>query len=141
MQLKNIDKSKLKVVSASGVSKVTNILSSVYTSLVPLVLKDSPYKNKVVVLVDRPYESTDPAYEKIVKALVDPSQQLFTLSAPTLEDYLHEDLYIKSGLDKADVIKEIEKEKDYEKKFKLKTTNARTIADALTESERAFPNS
>lgn len=132
MQLKQIDKSRLKVVAASGVSKVTNILSSVYTSLVPLVLKDSPYKNKVVVLVDRPYESIDPAYEKIAKALVDPSQQLFTLPATTLEDYLHEDLYAKRGIEKADIIKEIEKEKDYEKKFKLKTINARAVAEVLT---------
>jgi predicted ATP-dependent endonuclease of OLD family len=60
MQLKDIDKSKIKVVSASGVSKVTNILSSVYTSLIPVVLKDSPYKNKVIVLVDRQYQSADP---------------------------------------------------------------------------------
>jgi predicted ATP-dependent endonuclease of OLD family len=138
MQIKNIDKSMIKVVSASGVSKVANILSSVYTSLVPLVLKDSPYKSKVVVLVDRPYKSTDPAYEKIEKALIDPDQQLFKLTATTLEDYLHEDLYVKSGLDKIDALKEIEKETDYEKIFQLKTKNARTIAAALTEDDLKY---
>ncbi len=138
MQLKGVDKSKIKVVSASGVSKVANILSSVYTSLVPLVLKDSPYKSKVVVLLDRPYKSTDPAYEKIGKALVDPSQQLFKLTATTLEDYLHEDLYAKSGLDKTDTLKEIEKERDYEKKFQLKTKNVRAIAAALTEDDLKY---
>ncbi len=101
-------------------------------------MKDSPYKSKVVVLVDRPYKSTDPAYEKIEKALVDPSQQLFKLTATNLEDYLHEDLYAKSGLDKTDTIKEIEKEKDYEKKFQLKTKNVRTIAAALTEDDLKY---
>jgi len=120
------------------VSKVANILSSVYTSLVPLVLKDSPYKSKVVVLLDRPYKSTDTAYEKIGKALVDPSQQLFKLTATTLEDYLHEDLYAKSGLDKTDTLKEIEKERDYEKKFQLKTKNVRAIAAALTEDDLKY---
>lgn len=138
MQLKDIDKSRIKVVSASGVSKVANILSSVYTSLVPLVLKDSPYKSRVVVIVDRPYELSDPAYEKIGKALVDPTQQLFKLTATTLEDYLHEDLYAKSGLDKTDTIKEIRKETDYEKKFQLKTKNARTIAVSLTEDDLKY---
>src|SRR5260370_12793057 len=105
MQLKNIDKSKIKVVSASGVSKVANILTSVYTSLVPLVLNDSPYKSKVVVLVDKPYELSDPVYEKIEKALVDPAQQLFKLKSTSLEDYLHEDLYKKAGRDKDTIIK------------------------------------
>jgi len=138
MQLKDIDKSKIKVVSASGVSKVANILSSVYNSLIPLVLKDSPYKSKVVVLVDRPYELSDPIYEKIERALADPNQQLFKLTATTLENYLHEDLYTKCGLDKTDTIKEIDKETDYEKKFQLKTKNALTIAAALTVDDLKY---
>src|SRR5260370_18587192 len=138
MQLKNIDKSKIKVVSASGVSKVANILTSVYTSLVPLVLNDSPYKSKVVVLVDKPYELSDPVYEKIEKALVDPAQQLFKLKSTSLEDYLHEDLYKKAGRDKDEIIKEINKEKDHEKKFLLKTKNAQAIADALTADDLKY---
>src|SRR6266496_1393744 len=130
--------SKKKVVSASGVSKVANILSSVYNSLVPLVLKDSPYKSKVVVLVDRLHEPSDPIYEKIERALVDPNQKLFKLTAITLENYLHEDLYAKCGLDKTDTIKEIDKETDYEKKFQLKTKNALTIAAALTVDDLKY---
>jgi hypothetical protein len=135
MELKGIDMSKIKVVSASGVDKVPNILSAVYTSLLPLVIKKSPYKDRVVVLIDKPYEASNTTYTKIKNSLTNADQQLFELDSPSLEAYLHEDLYQKCGLDKDEVIREIEREKEYEKKFLLKTANARAIASALTRDD------
>src|SRR5438270_4275555 len=54
MELKGIDKTKIKVVSASGINNVENILNAVYNSVLPFVVADSPYKDKVVALIDKP---------------------------------------------------------------------------------------
>jgi len=138
MELKGIDTSKIKVVSASGVDKVSNILSAVYISLLPLVIKKSPYKDRVIVLIDKPYDPSNTTYTKIKNALSCPNQQLFELDSTSLETYLHEDLYKKYGCDKDEVIREIEREKEYEKKFLLKTENARAIANVLTKDDLQY---
>src|SRR5260370_27494388 len=54
MELKGIDKTKIKVVSASGIDNVENILNAVYNSVLPFVVSDSPYKDRIVALIDRP---------------------------------------------------------------------------------------
>ncbi len=137
MELKEVDRSKIKVASASGVDKVPNILSAIYTNLLPLILGSSPYKDIVVVLIDKPYDKqTNSTYTKIKESVS--LEQLFELTETSLETYLPEDLYIRSSRSKAEVIKEIEKEKDYQKKFQLKTENARAIAAVMTLDD--FPS-
>jgi AAA domain, putative AbiEii toxin, Type IV TA system len=137
MELKEIDKTRIKVASASGVDKIPNILTAIYTNLLPLVIGNSPYKDTVVVLIDKPYdEQANPSYAKIKAAVSD--EQLLELTSTSLESYLPETLYIRSGRDKAEIIREIEKEKDYQKRFQLKTENARAIAGFLTRDD--FPD-
>jgi AAA domain, putative AbiEii toxin, Type IV TA system len=137
MELKGIDRARIKVASAAGVDKVPNILTAIYTNLLPLVIGNSPYKDTIVVLIDKPYDKqTNSTYAKI-KAAVS-SEQLLELTDTSLETYLPESLYARSGRNKAEVIRDIEKEQDYQRKFQLKTENARAIAVVLTRED--FPN-
>src|SRR5438876_857351 len=69
MELKGIDKTKIKVVSASGIDNVENILNAVYNSVLPFVVSDSPYKDRIVALIDKPNTQGQQTYEKLQRAL------------------------------------------------------------------------
>ena len=129
MELKRINKTKIKVVSASGIDNVENILNAVYNSVLPFVVSDSPYKDRIVALIDQPNTQGQQTYEKLQKVLKD---RLFELSAPSLEEFFPEELYTRCGRVKADEIREIEKAKDHLEKKRLKTALATAIADTLT---------
>ncbi len=94
MELKDIDKTKIKVVSASGIDNVENILNAVYNSVLPFVVSDSPYKDRIVALIDQPNTQGQQTYEKLQSVLAD---RLFELSAPSLEEFFPEELYTRCG--------------------------------------------
>lgn len=132
MELKGIDRTKIKVVSASGIDNVENILNAVYNSVLPFVVSDSPYKNRIVALIDKPNKQGQQAYEKLHTVL---SDRLFELSKSSLEEFFPEELYIRCGRVKAEELREIAKAKDHLEKKRLKTDLAKTIANTLTRDD------
>lgn len=132
MELKGIDKTKIKVVSASGINNVENILNAVYNSVLPFVVSDSPYKERIVALIDKPNKQGQLTYEKLQKVL---SDRLFELSESSLEEFFPEELYIRCGRVKTDELREIGKAKDHLEKKRLKTELATTIAKTLTRDD------
>src|SRR5258708_9403614 len=132
MELKGTDKTKIKVVSASGIANVENILNAVYNSVLPFVVSDSPYKDRIVALIDQPNTQGQQTYEKLQTVLKD---RLFELSAPSLEEFFPEELYTRCGRVKADELREIAKAKDHLEKKRLKTALATAIADTLTRDD------
>jgi len=132
MELKGIDKTKIKVVSASGIDNVENILNAVYNSVLPFVVSDSPYKNRIVALIDKPNKKGQQTYEKLQNIL---SDRLFELSEPSLEEFFPEELYTRCNKIKADELREIAKAKDHMEKKRLKTDLANAIAKTLTRDD------
>lgn len=132
MELKGIDKTKIKVVSASGIDNVENILNAVYNSVLPFVVSDSPSKDRIVALIDKPNTQGQQTYEKLQRALAD---RLFELPAPTLEEFFPDELYTRCGRIKADELREIARVKDHLEKKRLKTALAAAIARTLTRDD------
>lgn len=133
LELKEIDKTKVKVVSASGIEKVSNIMNAITDTLTPLVINDSPYKKRVVVLIDKRNTQNKDEVGKIEKELTD---RFFELDVPSLEEYIPEELYIKAGRNKKSDLNEREKVKnEYLKLSKLKKEISNSISSILEESD------
>ena len=58
------------------------MLNAVYNSVLPFVASNSPYKGRIVALVDMPNKQGQQTYDKLKKVLAD---RLFTLSEPSFE--------------------------------------------------------
>ncbi len=128
--LKSISTTRVKVISASGVDNVPNILNAVSNTLTPLVLNDSPYSNRVVSLVDKPQQTTDYHYKELKKVLKD---RLITLDQHSLEEYIPDYLYENCKRDKQVDIKALKEAKDDHKRLQmLKTQISNAIASILT---------
>ena len=132
MELKGIDQTKVKVVSASGIDNVDNVINAVYNSVLPFVVSDSPYKDRIVALIDQPNRQSQQTYEKLKTVL---GTRLFELSSPSLEEFYPEALYTRCGRVKDDELKDISRARDHLEKKRLKTEIATAIAAALTESD------
>jgi hypothetical protein len=89
---------KLKVVAATGVANVANRLAAIENSLIPLVMKDSPYSGKVVVLLDQPSKGEEARVQEL-RGLI--GARLVELPTPSLEEYLPDQLYARAGRDKS----------------------------------------
>jgi hypothetical protein len=130
MELQDISSTRVKVLSASGVDNVPNMLLAVCNSLTPLVVNDSPYNSRVVAFVDKPRKTSDYHYKQLKKVL---KERLFTLDQHSLEEYLPAYLYEKCGRNKqADIEEMIRLKDDYEQLSALKTQVSKAIAIILT---------
>jgi AAA domain, putative AbiEii toxin, Type IV TA system len=131
--LKGISTTRVKVISASGVDNVPNMLVAVCNTLTPLVVNDSPYNSRVVALVDKPRKTSDEHYKQLKKVLKD---RLFTLDQHLLEEYLPEYLYDKCGRTKQVTLEELIGVKaDYDRLSALKTEISNAIAGILTAED------
>lgn len=128
-ELKGIGTTRVKVISASGVDNVSNMLHAVCNSLTPLVVHDSPYKSRVIALVDKPRKTSDEHYKQLKKVLKD---RLFTLDQHSLEEYLPAYVYDKCGRNKQADLEEIIRVKDdHDQLSALKTEISNAIAGIL----------
>jgi putative ATP-dependent endonuclease of the OLD family len=132
MELQEIPKSRVKVVSATGIENVRNVLSTVARTLLPLVLSDSPYKHTVVALIDMPQNPTDSSYVAIKREL---TNRLFELDQPSLEEYLPAVLYERCGRDKEHDLESIRRSQGYAEKNRLKKEISEQISQVLTTDD------
>ncbi len=132
LDLKQIDKSKIKVVSSTGIEKINKIKEAIINTLMPLVINDSPYKKRVVVLIDQRNEQNREKVEEIEKELGD---RMYELTVPSLEEYLPEALYLKAGRDKAADQTSLASAKNYQDSVVIKREISDSIAAILEISD------
>jgi hypothetical protein len=98
--------SSIKVLSAQGIDEVRARASSVVRALVPLVVNDSPYAKRVVALIDEPRETEKASVERLAADL---GERLFTLNAPSIEEYIPEEIYARAGRTREEDLAELER--------------------------------
>ncbi len=130
MTLKGLSSARIKVLAATGVENVGNILHAVSNNITPFVVNDSPYNSRVVALIDKPRKTSDYHYKQLKKVLKD---RLFLLDQYSLEEYLPEFLYEKCNRNKQADIEALKKAKDDPEQLSaLKTQISNAIAGILT---------
>jgi predicted ATP-dependent endonuclease of OLD family len=122
----------VKVLSAGGVERASQMLDAVRRTLVPLVVHDSPYSKRVVVLVDQPREKK--TLDGLQRSL---DGRLFVLPAESLEDFLPADLYQRAGMNKQTVNDEIARAANYAQRAAIKERVSSAIAHILVQSDLA----
>jgi len=135
LELLEILPNKVKVVSATGVDSVRNVYQAINNTLLPLIMNDSPYANKVVALVDKPRDSDTGKTEEIKRNLED---RLFVLDKHSIEEYLPEDLFTKAGRDKNSDIETISQLKSTDKYLELRRIKkeiSNSIASVLEKED------
>lgn len=101
INLSGIDSSRVKVISARGVTNTGTIYSAIENTLTPLEMHDSPYSKKAVVLIDKPKSSANLTELKKLE------KRLFRLTTYSIEEYIPESVYTKMGKTKADELQKI----------------------------------
>jgi predicted ATP-dependent endonuclease of OLD family len=130
-ELLNINKNRIKVLSASGIDNIKNTYRSVVNSLKPLVINGSPYAKKIVALVDATDKSSS-NYIEIKKTL---NSRLYTLPNDSLEEYLSEEFYELAGRNKdEDLAKIAQLKSDHLQLGQFKKEISNAIAPILTEA-------
>lgn len=138
IELMGIDTSLVKVISARSVSTVNSYRTAFEACLTPYVLRNSHYKDKVVVLIDKANEDTRLTVDMIKQEIGD---RLFTLPTESLEEYIDESLYIRAERDKnLDIqkLEEYKESKDYVKESELKKEISEEIAKILVKEDLNF---
>lgn len=136
LELSGVEKPKVKVISAAGVSNIKNTLSAIENTLKPLIMTTSIYSKKVVVLIDKnDDEERIDSIKKILKT------RLFVLDKSSIEEYIPEDIYTRIGRNKNEDIETIKSLKGNKKelsKFK-KTLSEQISANLIQEDLKNIP--
>lgn len=94
----DVPRGRVKVLAAGGMSKVIGTISAVMTSLVPLVVNDSPYASRVVTLIDQPSGSNVALANRLSETLGD---RLYVLDETSIEQAVPDEWYLSANRDKA----------------------------------------
>jgi ABC-type molybdenum transport system ATPase subunit/photorepair protein PhrA len=129
LRLLGVPWDRVKMLVAGGINNVDRRLSSVLNSLVPLVISDSPYKTKIVALIDRPRDINSPDAAKLVGLL---GNRLVALDAPSLEAEIPATLYDAVGRNKDNDLAELAR-LSREDRESRKTEISNQVAAALTK--------
>jgi hypothetical protein len=131
--LLDVSASGIKVLSAAGIDNVPSGVDAVSRVLVPVVMRDSPYANKVVAMIDLPPDPKPPAVGELRRVLGD---RLFVLDKPSIEEYIPEGIYTRIGRNKSDDIQQIaELRNKYHELIAFKKELSQQIAAQLTAAD------
>lgn len=132
LELLGVEPGRVKVLAAGGIGKVKRSLTAITLSLVPIVVDDSPYADKVVAMIDKPAEGAKELQE-LGHHLGD---RLFVLSEPSIEEYLPDPLYERAARNKADDIARIaELKSQLQELRKFKQELSQQLAAVLTAAD------
>jgi len=101
LEIKQVPLGLVKVFAAGGVSEVPEAMSSIERTLRTL-LAGSPYRDRVVCLVDEPIEKKDRDRVTAMESIL--NDRLIVLREPSIEAAVPRDLYAKANLDKDGVL-------------------------------------
>jgi putative AbiEii toxin of type IV toxin-antitoxin system len=131
--LLGVPASRLKVLSATGVENIPATVAAVHRVLVPVVMRDSPYAQRVVAMVDQPVDPALPVFIELQRIL---GSRLFVLDRSSIEEYVPEAIYSRIGRNKAEDIKRIADLKDKQAdRSALKKALSQQIASGLTSDD------
>jgi len=124
----------LRIFSCGSNQNIQPTVESLNSIFGPILENKSPYAKNAVALLDAPNKEGAPIFEELKKCLNrDPDDlRLFVLPVPSLEEYLHEELYTAAGLNKEDVVLAVAKASGYIEKAKIKRATSKKIAAILT---------
>lgn len=131
LELKGIEKSKVFVVSAEGLSKVKDKVKAFSEYLRPYILEGSIYNDRVVALVDLPNNDGAKKQVRDLEKHLSDGGRLFLLDSPSIEEYLHEDFYTRIEKNKNEEIQRIKGADDYGSEKLLKTELSKALAEKL----------
>lgn len=140
--LLNLGSGKIKIISAKGIDNVSDTYRAIKNTLIPLLTSDSPYSKRVVLLIDKPIERIgERVVEELSKAL---GGRCVVLDVSSIEEYIPENIYKKSGRNKSDDLQQIEEIKKrvnhgdreaFGRLRGLKKEISSALASVLTEEE------
>ena len=134
LELRKIEKSKIKVIAARGISEVGHYSHSLSNALTPYVMKESIYKKTIVALIDLP--TSDDSKKEAKEIGKELKSRLVTLPVESLEKYLPEKLFKRVGRVKnTDLAKLKGLKGNYELESKLKTEISNQIASGMKVSD------
>jgi hypothetical protein len=126
---------RIKVVAAGGVDAVPDTLAALERALLPVVMRDSPYADRVVALIDQPEDPESHTVAELERVLGD---RLFRLEAPSLEEAVPEIVYERAALDRGAVVDELRGLRDdYRALHDAKRRVSRELARVLTMEDLA----
>ena len=132
-EMLNIGPYDVKVLSARGMSNVDYLYTALSQTLVPLISGTTPYKDKVVVLIDNKNDINVKDFEDLQQMF---GERFFHLEQKSLEEYLPEYLYIKAGRKKEEDLAFLcDKEKSYIDKEKLKMKISKELACKIQKGD------
>lgn len=130
LDLLGAEPGQIKVLSASGISGVDATVYAVERQLLPMIISDSPYAQRVVAMIDEPREAEQERVRDLERHLDD---RLVQLPAPSLEEYVPARLYEVAGLDRDAALERIRNATTFSAKRDVKREISETLASALTE--------
>lgn len=124
---------RIKVLSGGGIDAVRNTVTAVTQALVPLIVADSPYADRVVALVDEPSPQNENRVAELGNLL---GERLFVLGSRSLEEYMPPELYENAGRNKTADLETIDRLKgDFLELRGFKSTVSRELAAAMSASD------
>lgn len=130
LELLGTSSSTIKVLSARGVDAVRDTLDSVVRALVPVIVNDSPYADRVVALIDQPHASDAPNAAKLAQDLGD---RLYVLETASIEQYIPEAVYGRAHRSREDDLRNLNVlQGRYQELRALKRDISTALAGALT---------
>lgn len=133
LDIKGIDKKKIKVVSATGVANIKNTKKAIEETLKPVIITKSPYKDRVVCLIDKRNSSNSEIVKKLKKTLKD---RLIELKTESIEDYIPPALYKKVGRGKKQDSIELNRLKtNFDESAKIKKQISTEISKVINKKD------
>lgn len=121
---------KIAVISLKGKDNAPITLDCLTKNLIGFITKQSPYRDRVVLLLDR-LDGKDPIKADPFIKTMQRDSRFFELSADCLEESLSEALFKKAGLNKASELEELKEKKSKPEQDAIKKRISNAIASGI----------
>jgi hypothetical protein len=133
LALMDVPYGRIKVVAASGIDFAPDTVEALSRALLPVVMRDSPYAERVVALIDAPHDPETHTIKELRRILGD---RLVTLDEPSLEEAIPEELYTRVEMTRDGVVGELRELKDdYRALQSAKRKISRQLAHAMEPAD------
>lgn len=131
MELLEIRQEDIKVISANAIERTSSVAKAIEDFLRPVIAGISPYKEKIVIFVDRPRQEellTIHGFDRF-------EERLYVTTFDGLEGYIPEIVYGRANLHKDEELAKISSETDYLKKAELKEELSKKLSIHISKDD------